>query len=162
MIITDVVAQPVKTLALSVEPGQTVYSVRLKPPDARSLGLREGQIVNAVIENKADGNILLLNKNIALKLPIPIPLSGEIAAKLRMDSITLGVLSLIVAKKPETTEKPSTVNAARLARLISKGASLGSLEKLLTQNLSRSEGVQDLKASLLAFSLQSSGERNVS
>ena len=156
MIITDVVAQPVKTLALSVEPGQTVYSVRLKPPDARSLGLREGQIVNAVIENKADGNILLLNKNIALKLPIPIPLSGEIAAKLRMDSITLGVLSLIVAKKPETAEKPSSANAARLARLISKGASLGSLEKLLKQNLSRSEGAQDLKASLVAFSLQGS------
>lgn len=156
MIITDVVAQPAKTLALSVEPGQTVYSVRLNPPDARSLGLREGQIVNAVIENKADGNILLLNKNIALKLPLQIPVSGEIAAKIRMDSITHGVLSLIVAKKPEAAEKSSPAISARRARLISKGSSLGSLEKLLMQNSSRSEGVQDLKTSLLSFSLQDS------
>jgi len=156
VIITDVVAQPVKTLALSVEPGQTVYSVRLNPPDARSLGLREGQIVNAVIENKADGNILLLNKNIALKLPLQIPISGETAAKIRMDSITHGVLSLIVSKKPETAEKPSPANSARLARLISKGSSLGSLEKLLKQSFSKSEGGQDLKTSLLSLSLQDS------
>ena len=156
MIITDVVAQPVKTLALSVEPSQTVYSVRLNPPDARSLGLREGQIVNAVIENKADGNILLLNKNVALKLPLQVPISGEIAAKIRMDSLTHGILSLIVAKKTATTEKSSSANSARLARLISKGASLGSLEKLLRQNFSRSEGGQDLKTSLLSFSLQDS------
>ena len=156
MIITDVVAQPVKTLALSVEPGQTVYSVRLNPPDARSLGLREGQIVNAVIENKADGNILLLNKNIALKLPLQIPISGEIAAKIRMDSISHGILSLIVAKKAETAEKLSPANSARLSRLISKGSSLGSLEKLLMQNFSRSEGGQDLNTSLLSFSLHGS------
>jgi hypothetical protein len=156
VIITDVVAQPVKTLALSVEPGQTVYSVRLKPPDARSLGLREGQIVNAVIENKADGNVLLLNKNIALKLPLQIPIPGEVAAKIRMDSLTHGILSLIVSKKPETAEKASPASYARLARLISKGSSLGSLEKLLKQDFSRSEGGQDLRTSLVPFSLQGS------
>jgi len=156
VIITDVVAQPVKSLALSVEPGQTVYSIRLNPPDARSLGLREGQIVNALIENRADGNILLLNKNLALKLPLQVPFSSELATKIRMDSITHGILSLIVAKKPETTEKLSPANSARLARLLSRGSSVDSLERLLKQDLSRSEGSQELKASLLSLSLQGS------
>ena len=154
MIITDVVAQPAKSLAQSVEPGQTVYSVRLNPPDARSLGLREGQIVNAVIENRADGNILLLDKKLALKLPFQFALSSELAAKLRMDSISQGVLSLLVAKKPETTERLSLVNS-RFARLLSKGSGLNSLENLFRLGPLESEGVRDLKTSLGQLSLQS-------
>ena len=95
MIITDVIAQPVKSIAQSVEPAQSVYSLRLNPPDARSLGLREGQVVNALIENRADGNVLLLNKNLLIRLPNQVPNPGTLNIKIRMDSITNGVLSLI-------------------------------------------------------------------
>ena len=155
MIITDVVAQPARSIALSVEPGQTVYSVRLNPPDARSLGLREGQIVNAVIENRADGNILLFDKKLALKLPFQFSFLSELTVRVRMDSISQGVLSLLVAKKPETTERFAPLNS-RLIRLLSKGSGLKSLENILKLDLPKSEASIDLKASLFPLSLQSS------
>ena len=154
MIITDVVAQPARSIALSVEPGQTVYAVRLNPPDARSLGLREGQIVNAVIENRADGNVLLFDKKLALKLPFQFSFLNELAVRVRMDSISQGVLSLLVAKKTDTTERFAPLNA-RFLRLLSKGSVLNSLESLLKFDLPKSEGNLDLKASLLPLSLQS-------
>ncbi|SVE17732.1 uncharacterized protein METZ01_LOCUS470586, partial [marine metagenome] len=105
MIITDVVAQPVKSIAQSVEPAQSVYSLRLNPPDARSLGLREGQLVNALIENRADGNVLLLNKNLLIRLPKQVPNPRDLDVKIRLDSITNGVLSLIFGKKTDSAEK---------------------------------------------------------
>lgn len=119
MIITDVVAQPVKSIADSVEPARSVYSLRLNPPDARSLGLREGQVVNAVIENRPDGNALLLGKNILIKLPsyVPNPAGGHV--QVRLDSIAGGLLSVLFGRKPTPPKAGFQMEDSRLARLIS-------------------------------------------
>ena len=95
MIITDVVAQPIKSIADSIEPAKSVYSLRLNPPDARSLGLREGQVVNAVIENRPDGNVLLLGKNVLVKVPNYFPNTGRVDVQVRLDSLASGFLSLV-------------------------------------------------------------------
>ena len=154
LIITDVVAQPVKALGQSIEPGQSVYALRLNPPDARSLGLREGQTVNVVIENRADGNILHLNKNIVVKLPAQMPFLGLLNPRLRMDSISSGILSLLFMKKPEVNERMVLDPSVRLARLLSKGANLGSLELLLKADSSSISNIRDTQTSLIPFSLR--------
>ena len=156
LIITDVVAQPVKALGQSIEPGQSVYALRLNPPDARSLGLREGQTVNVVIENRADGNLLHLNKNIAVKLPSQMSLLGLLNPKVRMDSISSGILSLLFMKKPEVNERLVLDPAARMARLLSKGANMGSLELLLKADSSSISNIRDAQISLIPFSLRDS------
>lgn len=119
MIITDVVAQPVKSISDSVEPSRSVYSLRLNPPDARSLGLREGQVVNAVIENRPDGNALLLGKNILIKLPnyVPNPAGGHV--QVRLDSIAGGLLSVLFGRKAAPPKAGFQIDDSRLARLIS-------------------------------------------
>ena len=48
-----------------------------------------------------------------------------------MDSISSGILSLLFMKKPEVNERLVLDPAARMARLLSKGANMGSLELLL-------------------------------
>ena len=155
MIITDVIAQPVKSIAQSVEPTQSVYSLRLNPPDARSLGLREGQVVNALIENRADGNVLLLNKNLLIRLPNQVPNPGTLNIKIRMDSITNGVLSLIFGKKADSAEKPPSTVALRLARLLTRGVKFDSLQSLLNLNLFSSSVGEETKQ-LLSFALRDS------
>ena len=112
MIITDVVAQPAKSVALSAEPAQSVYSFRLNPPDARSLGLREGQVINAVIENRPDGNVLLINKNLLVKLPKQIPNATDVNVKVRMDSISNGLMSIILGGATKTEENTMTTQSA--------------------------------------------------
>ncbi|MAI42664.1 MAG: hypothetical protein CMP95_09405 [Gammaproteobacteria bacterium] len=156
LIITDVVAQPVKALGQSVEPGQSVYALRLNPPDARSLGLREGQTVNAVIENRSDGNILHLNKNIAVKLPFQVPFSGLLQPKVRMESLANGILSFLFMKKPDVNDRLVLDPSARLARLLSKGSNTGSLELLLKSDSFLAGTARDLQASLNPFSLRDS------
>ena len=155
MIITDVVAQPVKSIAQSVEPGQSVYSLRLNPPDARSLGLREGQVVNALIENRADGNVLLLNKNLLIRLPKQVPNPRDLDVKIRLDSITNGVLSLLFGKKADSAQKLPSAEALRLARLLSGGLRFDSLQGLL--NMSQLSGsVGEETKQLLSFALRGS------
>lgn len=154
LIITDVLAQPVKALGQSVEPGQSVYALRLNPPDARSLGLREGQTVNVVIENRSDGNILHLNKNIAVKLPAQMSFLGLLNPRVRMDSVSSGMLSLLFMKKPEVNERMILDPSVRLARLLSKGANLGSLELLLKADSSSITNIRDMQPSLIPFSLR--------
>ena len=153
MIITDVVAQPVKTIAQSVEPAQSVYSLRLNPPDARSLGLREGQVVNAMIENRPDGNVLLLNKNLMIRLPKQVPNPRDLDVKIRLDSISNGVLSLIFGKKADPSEKVPTAEVLRLARLLSRGLRFDSLQGLL--NLSPvKDGITAETRQLAPFALR--------
>ena len=139
MIITDVVAQPAKSVALSAEPAQSVYSFRLNPPDARSLGLREGQVINAVIENRPDGNVLLINKNLLVKLPKQIPNATDVNVKVRMDSISNGLMSIILGGATKTEENTKTSpSALYFARLLYKGGKLENLQALL--NMSQPKG----------------------
>ena len=153
MIITDVVAQPVKTIAQSVEPAQSVYSLRLNPPDARSLGLREGQVINALIENRPDGNVLLLNKNLIIKLPKQVPNPRDVDVKIRLDSISNGVLSLIFGKKPASAEKAPSAEVLRLVRLLSRGLRFDSLQGLLNMSPGN-DGGGDETRQLLSFALR--------
>ena len=108
MIITDVVAQPIKSIADSIEPAKSVYSLRLNPPDARSLGLREGQVVNGVIENRPDGNVLLLGKNVLIKLPNFVPSPGRLDVQVRLDSLASGFLSILFGRK--AVSNPAILN----------------------------------------------------
>ncbi len=59
MISADSVNQPIRVNATYSQGGSSVYTLRLEPPEARSLGLREGQSVNGVIANRADGNVFI-------------------------------------------------------------------------------------------------------
>lgn len=153
MIITDVVAQPVKSIAQSVEPAQSVYSLRLNPPDARSLGLREGQVVNALIENRPDGNVLLLNKNLLIKLPKQVPNPRDLDIRIRLDSIRNGVLSLIFGKKTDSSEKLPSAEALRFARLLSRGQRFDSLHGLLNMSL-LSDSVAEESRQMVSFALR--------
>ena len=70
MVITsDSINQPIRVNAAYSESGTSVYSLRLEPADARSLGLREGQVVNAMLALRADGNVLLLGRDKRIQLP---------------------------------------------------------------------------------------------
>ena len=75
MVITsDTVNQPIRVNAAYSESGTSVYSLRLEPADARSLGLREGQVVNGMLALRADRNILLLGRDKRIQLPQPVKL----------------------------------------------------------------------------------------
>jgi len=118
LIITDVVAQPIKSIADSIEPAKSVYSLRLNPPDARSLGLREGQVVNAIIENRPDGNVLVLGKNILIKVPKYFPKSGSVDVQVRVESLASGTLSVLFGRKAVSHSEALNTQGSRLARLL--------------------------------------------
>jgi len=69
LISADSVNQPIRVNATYSQGGSSVYTLRLEPPEARSLGLREGQLVNGVIANRADGNVFLTGSKTAIMLP---------------------------------------------------------------------------------------------
>ena len=69
MISADAINQPIRVNAVYSEGGTSVYSLRLEPPDARSLGLREGQVVNGLIASRPDGNVLITKSNRQITLP---------------------------------------------------------------------------------------------
>jgi len=69
VITSDSINQPIRVNAAYSESGTSVYSLRLEPADARSLGLREGQVVNAMLALRADGNVLLLGRDKRIQLP---------------------------------------------------------------------------------------------
>lgn len=152
MIITDVVAQPVKSIADSIEPSRSVYSLRLNPPDARSLGLREGQVVNAIIENRPDGNVLLLGKNILIKLPNYFPKAGRTDVQVRVESLVSGFLSVFLGRKASVdSESPATLNS-RFARLIAGGTNFQGLRDFLNLT-SKSGSPQEPLLELERFSI---------
>ena len=74
MITSDTINQPIRVNAAYSESGTSVYSLRLEPADARSLGLREGQVVNGMLALRADRNILLFGRDKRIQLPQPVKL----------------------------------------------------------------------------------------
>jgi len=152
LIITDVVAQPIKSIADSIEPAKSVYSLRLNPPDARSLGLREGQVVNAVIENRPDGNVLLLGKNVLIKVPQYFPNTGRVDVQVRLDSLASGFLSVLFGRKAVSHSETLNTQDSRLARLISGTTGFQGLRDLLNLS-SKSDLAKERLIDLSSFSL---------
>jgi len=159
LIITDVVAQPIKSIADSIEPAKSVYSLRLNPPDARSLGLREGQVVNGVIENRPDGNVLLLGKNVLIKLPNIVPTAARLDVQVRLDSLASGFLSILFGRKAASNSAILNIQESRLARLIAGTNSFQGLRELL--NLTPKSGLANERLSNLPnFSLATDWFKN--
>ncbi len=71
MLTSEISNQPVRVNSTYVDGSASVYSVRLLPADARSLGLREGQILNAVFAMRPDGNVFLVNGDARRQIKAP-------------------------------------------------------------------------------------------
>jgi len=95
----------------------------------------------------------LLNKNLMIKLPKQVPNPRDLGVKIRLDSISNGIFSLIFGKKADSAEKVPSAEVLRLARLLSRGLRFDSLQGLL--NMSQlNAGVGDETRQLLTFALR--------
>ena len=105
LISADSVNQPIRVNATYSQGGSSVYTLRLEPPEARSLGLREGQSVNGVIANRADGNVFLTGSKAAIMLP-----SNFAAAEGKASFIVTALVggSMLLSLQPDKARKVGT------------------------------------------------------
>ena len=135
-------------------------ALRVAPEQARGLGLREGQVINALVANRPDGSVLLLGAK-SLALP-PGFAAGQTAVSLLV-SLVGGqmVLSLTTDRQSNAQIKPRAQGAPqqRFNRLLgqiggfhlSRQLNPDSLSRLIEQFADSKEG-QSLRQLLLSGS----------
>ena len=113
-----------------------VNALRLAPDQAKSLGLREGQVVNGVVANRPDGSVLLLGAK-SLALP-PGFASGQASVSLLV-SVVGGQIVLSLTDRQQAQAKQRIPGAAeqRFNRLLGQVGSFHLLKLLEPGNLSR-------------------------
>ena len=112
-------------------------ALRLAPEQARGLGLREGQVVNALIANRPDGSVLLLGGK-SLALP-PGFAAGQTAVSLLVSMVGGQIMLSLAERQSNLPGKPRTVSAPqqRLNRLLGQVGSFHLSRQLDPENLSR-------------------------
>ena len=113
-----------------------VSALRLAPDQAKTLGLREGQVVNGVVANRPDGSVLLLGAK-SLALP-PGFASGQASVSLLV-SVVGGQIVLSLTDRQQTQAKQRIPAGAeqRFNRLLGQVGSFHLLKLLEPGNLSR-------------------------
>ena len=112
-------------------------ALRLAPEQARGLGLREGQVINALVANRPDGSVLLLGAK-SLALP-PGFAAGQTAVSLLV-SLVGGQIVLSLTERQASTQTKSRVQGApqqRFNRLLGQTGSFHLSRQLNPDNLSR-------------------------
>ncbi len=114
-----------------------VNALRLAPDQAKSLGLREGQVINGVVANRPDGSVLTLGAK-SLALP-PGFASGQSAVSLLV-SVVGGQIVLSLIDRQQQAQAKQRVPAGatqRFHRLLGQVGSFHLLKLLEPNNLSR-------------------------
>lgn len=125
--------------------------VRVEPEQARVLGLRAGETINAVVTQRQDGNVLLIGKQ---QLPLPDRLNlpaGQISLLVRVVAgqtilaLTDPALAAQVAAKAQRSDADARfarllnhVGSFHLGRILSPGALTALVEQSGSQPLQRS------------------------
>ena len=133
--------------------------VRIEPEQARTLGLRAGETINAVVTQRQDGNVLLIGKQ---QLPLPDRMNlpqGQVSLLVRVVAgqtilaLTDPALAAQVAAATQRTEADARfarllnhVGSFHLARMLSPG--------VLT-NLAEQSGSPQMQRGLAALLLNS-------
>ncbi len=140
-------------------------ALRLAPEQARGLGLREGQVINALVANRPDGSVLLLGGK-SLALP-PGFAAGQTAVSLLVSMFGGQIVLSLVERQPNAQAKPRTNSAPhqRLNRLLgqignfhlSRQLNPESLSRFISQFADSSEG-QSLRQLLLSGHSLSGGQ----
>ena len=132
-------------------------ALRLAPEQARGLGLREGQVINALVANRPDGSVLLLGAK-SLALP-PGFAAGQTAVSLLVSLVGGQMVLSLADRQPNTQIKPRAQGAPqqRFNRLLSQIGSFHLSRQLDPESLSRlieqfgdSEEGQSLRQLLLS------------
>lgn len=130
MISADSVNQPIRINATYSQGGASVYTLRLEPPEARSLGLREGQLVNGIIANRADGNVFLTGSKTAIMLP-----NNFAAAEGKASFIATALVggSMLLSLQPDKERKLNTrLSIDRIHSLLGRAIQNTSLSGLFS------------------------------
>jgi len=132
-------------------------ALRLAPEQARGLGLREGQVINALVANRPDGSVLLLGAK-SLALP-PGFAAGQTAVSLLVSLVGGQMVLSLTDRQASATIKPRAQGAPqqRFNRLLGQIGSFhlsrqlnpDSLSRLLEQFADSKEG-QSLRELLLS------------
>ena len=132
-------------------------ALRLAPEQARGLGLREGQVINALVANRPDGSVLLLGAK-SLALP-PVFAAGQTAVTLLVSLVGGQMVLSLTDRQANAQMKPRAQGAPqqRFNRLLGQIGSFhlsrqlnpDSLSKLIEQFADSKEG-QSLRELLLS------------
>ena len=132
-------------------------ALRIAPEQARGLGLREGQVINALVANRPDGSVLLLGAK-SLALP-PGFAAGQTAVSLLVSLVGGQIVLSLTDRQPSAQIKPRAQGAPqqRFNRLLGQIGSFhlsrqlnpDSLSKLIEQFADSKEG-QSLRELLLS------------
>ena len=112
-------------------------ALRLAPEQARGLGLREGQVINALVANRPDGSVLLLGTR-SLALP-PGFAAGQTAVSLLVSLVGGQIVLSLTDRQLSTQTKPRVQGAPqqRFNRLLGQIGSFHLSRQLNPDNLSR-------------------------
>ena len=112
-------------------------ALRLAPEQARGLGLREGQIINALVANRPDGSVLLLGAK-SLALP-PGFAAGQTAVSLLVSLVGGQIVLSLTDRQPSAQTKPRAQGAPqqRFNRLLGQIGSFHLSRQLNPDSLSR-------------------------
>ncbi|MBA58575.1 MAG: hypothetical protein CMQ40_05315 [Gammaproteobacteria bacterium] len=135
MISADAINQPIRVNAVYSEGSTAVYSLRLEPPDARSLGLREGQVVNGLIASRPDGNVLVTRSNQQIVLPQNF---AATQGAVRLTASAIGSGAFLLSLQPSERKPASNLSVDRVHRLLGRPLQSDALRQLVfaasTQN----------------------------
>ena len=124
MLTSEVSIQPVRVNSAYLDGGASVYSIRLLPADARSLGLREGQVLNATVAARPEGNMLLLGGNAKKNILLPRNSGLEGGVRLSVTISTTG--SAVLTMLPRLEKKTSSdTKVDRIHSLLGRAAGVG-------------------------------------
>ena len=112
-------------------------ALRLAPEQARGLGLREGQVINALVANRPDGSVLLLGAK-SLALP-PGFAAGQTAVSLLVSLVGGQIVLSLTDRQPSAQIKPRAQGAPqqRFNRLLGQIGSFHLSRQLNPDSLSR-------------------------
>lgn len=135
MLTSEVSVQPIRINSSYLDGGASVYSIRLLPADARSLGLREGQTLNATVAARPEGNLIVFNDK--TKQPILLPKNSGIEPGNVRLSISVAVaggaaLSALVKDQKRSVQPSIDRIHSLLGRASGVGASWQSLLSRMT------------------------------
>lgn len=124
MLTSEVSIQPVRVNSAYLDGGASVYSIRLLPADARSLGLREGQVLNATVAARPEGNMLLLGGN--AKKNILLPRNSGLEGGVRLSVTISATGGAVLTMLPRLEKKISSdTKVDRIHSLLGRAAGVG-------------------------------------
>ena len=140
MLTSEVSVQPIRINSPYLDGSASVYSVRLLPADARSLGLREGQMLNATVAARPEGNLIVFNDK--TKQPLLLPKNsgiepGSIRLSISIAAAGGAALSALVKDQKREVAQPSI---DRIHSLLGRASGVGTGWQSL---LSRMTGDRD-------------------